>query len=154
MIDQSMEIALNKVKEFLILNPEEKNHFALGADTLVVVNGKFLGKPKNREEAKEFLSILSNRTHQVITGLALYNKLEIHQDYEITEVRFNKLSNEEIKWYLDQNEWKNVAGAYRIQGKAAAFIESIRGSYSNVVGLPISKIYGMLKANKFPLYKG
>ena len=125
----------------------------LGADTLVVMGGKVYGKPKDHEEAFEFLSALQDRTHQVITSLALYNGRS-----HVTSVRtaatkgtFAPMSKEEIEWYIDTGDWHGAAGGYRIQGMASCFISKIEGTNSCVVGLPIFELYDMLKEQGYSL---
>jgi septum formation protein len=120
--------------------------WVLGGDTLIYHQGKVIGKPSSREEADEFISSFSGSSHSVFSGLALYSgrsKSIITQANE-TVVHFKKISPEEKAWYLDSGEWQGVAGAYRIQGKAAFFIDRIEGQYHSVVGLPISDLYDIL----------
>lgn len=119
----------------------------IGADTVVVVDGKILGKPKNMCEAKEMLNLLSNKTHQVITGISLINLEENKKviDFEVSYVKFKDLSKEDIKNYLNTNEYLDKAGAYAVQGYGALLIDKIEGDYFNIVGLPISKLYDILK---------
>ena len=113
----------------------------LAADTTVVVDGEILGKPVDAAEAARMLRRLSGRTHQVLTGVCLDGACEV----ESSDVEFVPLSGEEIAWYVASGEPMDKAGAYAIQGLAARFISGIRGSYSNVVGLPIARVYAMLK---------
>jgi len=122
-------------------------NWVLGADTIVLHNDKIYGKPHNLTEAKRFLEEFSGKKHEVITGITLFNRLKnsFSTTLSCTEVKFSKLSEKEIEWYLDTNEWKNAAGAYRIQGLASFFIEETKGSYSNVVGLPIFELYCIFK---------
>jgi septum formation protein len=119
----------------------------IGADTVVVVDGKILGKPKNMCEAEEMLNLLSNKTHQVITGISLINLEENKKviDFEVSYVKFKDLSKEDIKNYLNTNEYLDKAGAYAVQGYGALLIDKIEGDYFNIVGLPISKLYDILK---------
>ncbi|MDC7225625.1 MAG: Maf family protein [Spirochaetales bacterium] len=130
----------------------------LGADTFIVYKGLFMGKPADRSDARRMLKLLADNTHTVITGLALNIACDIApRDGKPlmttavcrTEVTFAPMSDDEIEWYLDTDEWRDVAAAYRIQEKAAMFISSIQGSWSNVMGLPINTFYGMLRANNF-----
>ena len=109
----------------------------LGANTVVSLDDDIFGKPKDKEQAREMLTRLSGRTHQVSTGIAIAWHNQIWQAYETTEVDFAPLSPAEIDRYLATGEHADKAGAYGIQGRAAVFIEQIRGSYSNVVGLPL-----------------
>ncbi len=125
----------------------------LGADTFIDFDGELIGKPQNRSSAFAMLKRLSGRTHSVITGLALNipgeNEPNIATSWCRTDVTFSILENDEIEWYLDTDEWKGAAAAYRIQEKGAFFVNSITGSYSNVMGLPINTFYGMLRANNY-----
>jgi septum formation protein len=128
----------------------EKDQWILGADTFIVYKDRFIGKPENRSDAHDMLNKLSGKTHSVITGLALcIPSGEIETAVCRTEVKFSVMSSAEIEWYLEQNEWQGAAAAYRIQQKGAMFIESISGSYSNVMGLPINTFYGMLSSNNY-----
>lgn len=118
----------------------------LGADTVVVIGEEILGQPRDDEEARRMLSLLSGRWHAVLTGVALvrcgqppYALVE----HETTRVRFSEMSIDEIDWYVSTGEPKGKAGAYAIQGKGALFIEEIQGDYFNVVGLPVRLVYEM-----------
>lgn len=130
---------------------EKKESFILSADTTIVFENKILGKPRNYNEAKLFLSQFQGKIQKVITGIAIYNPKtkEIISDSEITEVEFSKMTNEEIELCLSRNEWQDAAGGYKIQGFSECFIKQIKGSYSNVVGLSISKVYDMLEKQGF-----
>ncbi|MCX7785068.1 MAG: Maf family protein [candidate division WOR-3 bacterium] len=123
---------------------ENKVHrgIIIGVDTIVTINKKILGKPKNRKDARRMLNLLSGRTHHVISGLCLLSKPDntIIIDFERTKVKFRKLTEIEIENYLKTKEPYDKAGAYGIQGKARLFVERIEGCYLNVVGLPVSKL--------------
>lgn len=112
----------------------------LAADTVVALDGSILGKPGTPEKARAMLHRLSGRTHQVLTGLALFYRGKVWQHVEVTEVTFAELTDREIDQYAATGEPLDKAGAYGIQGRAALFIPSIRGSYSNVVGLPLAPL--------------
>ncbi len=122
----------------------------LGSDTSVVINEKILGKPKNNTEAKKMLKLLSGKTHQVMTAVALVRQFKTPQQLELTtrlsvsDVTFKVLSESEIQQYVDSGECKDKAGAYGIQGKAAAFISHLSGSYSGVMGLPLYETLELL----------
>ncbi|HWP42198.1 MAG TPA: Maf family protein [Blastocatellia bacterium] len=119
----------------------------IGADTIVVVDGKLLGKPDDPADAERMLRLLSGRWHAVMTGVALYDagtKREV-VDYDKTLVRFAQLTDKEIEWYIGSGEPVDKAGGYAIQGKGAIFIEEIAGNYHNVVGLPIPLVYRLAK---------
>jgi septum formation protein len=123
----------------------EKNIPILAADTIVVLEGKIIGKPANREEAIETLSRLSGKTHQVITGVVISNNHKEVAFHEITEVSFNHLSTESIHYYVDQFKPFDKAGAYAIQEWIGVIgIKSINGDYYNVMGLPVNKVVATL----------
>ncbi|HEX8707321.1 MAG TPA: Maf family protein [Pyrinomonadaceae bacterium] len=116
----------------------------LGADTSVVVDTEILGKPRDRADARRMLRLLSGRWHDVLTGVALVRAGEPAARitaHEKTEVRFADISDAELDWYVTSDEPLDKAGAYAVQGKAALFIEEIRGDYWNVVGLPVRLVY-------------
>lgn len=117
-----------------------ENVFIIAADTVVVLDGEIIGKPKSKKDAFDILSRLSGRSHEVFTGFTLCSQSKSFTDYERTEVTFNELSDELIRAYIDTGEPMDKAGAYGIQGKGIAFIEKICGDYFNVVGLPASRV--------------
>lgn len=121
----------------------------IGADTIVVLDGKILGKPRSKEEAVQMLSTLRGRTHQVFTGVTVMDregeKVQTVTFHESTQVSFYPMSDREIEEYVRDGEPMDKAGAYGIQGKGAVFIREIRGDYNNVVGLPVAKLYQELK---------
>lgn len=121
---------------------DNEDSIVLSADTLVELDGKLLGKPKSREDAKIMIESLSGRSHNVYTGYAIFKLSEKikYVNYEKSSVKFYKLSDLEIENYLDTLEYKDKAGAYGIQGKGSLLVEEIRGDYFNIVGLPIGKI--------------
>lgn len=112
----------------------------LAADTVVALEGRILGKPGSPEKARAMLWQLSGKTHQVLTGLAVFHEGKVWQHVEVTEVTFATLTDREIDRYVATGEPLDKAGAYGIQGRAALFIPAIRGSYSNVVGLPLAPL--------------
>jgi len=118
----------------------------LGADTVVVVNREILGKPRDPADAARMLRLLSGRTHQVITGVCLLGSSE-ETCSEITQVFMNTLSEAEIQDYVSTGEPMDKAGAYAIQGRASRWISRIEGDYFNVVGLPISLVYRLLRSH-------
>ncbi len=119
----------------------------IGADTIVVQRSLVLGKPASREEAAEMLRRLSGRTHDVLTGLCVVatERGAERTAVERTRVHFRPLSEREISSYLDCSEYEDKAGAYAIQGRAAAFVDRIRGDYTNVMGLPVSRLALLLR---------
>ena len=117
----------------------------LGADTTVVVLGEALAKPADAEDAARMLRLLSGRDHDVLTGICVWHQGRRRVHVEPTRVRMARLEESEIAWYVATGEPFDKAGAYAVQGLASRFIEGIDGSYSNVVGLPISSVYELLK---------
>lgn len=116
----------------------------LAADTVVVVDTDMLGKPRDAADASRMLSRLSGRTHLVMTGVTLWAAGTRQTEVELTEVTFSPLSTPDIAWYVASGEPMDKAGAYGIQGLASRFVTRISGSYSNVVGLPVARVYRML----------
>lgn len=126
-------------------------HFwILAADTIVVLDGKIFGKPSDRSEASEMLGRLSGRVHEVITGMSLVNAAaDFRRTGSVTtRVRFKKLSHDEIEAYVRTAEPMDKAGGYGIQGIGAFLVESIEGSYTNVVGLPLCEAVDWLAEQK------
>lgn len=118
----------------------------VGSDTVVVLDGVPLGKPADAADAKRMLSALSGRTHEVVTGVALaLPDGRVLQDATVTRVRFAPLAEAEIDWYIASQEPMDKAGAYGIQGLGARFIEGIEGDYYSVMGLPVRRLYEMLR---------
>jgi nucleoside triphosphate pyrophosphatase len=117
----------------------------LGADTIVVVDEHLLEKPVDREDAARMLRLLSGRSHQVITGVCLVAPEYERTEAEITEVCFSALSDSEIAEYIQTGEPMDKAGAYAIQGLASRWVERIDGCYFNVVGLPVPRVYRMIR---------
>ena len=118
----------------------------LGADTVVVIAGEILGKPKDAADAACMLRLLSNRTHQVVTGICLLRGKQRQSAAEVTFVRFSAISDPEIDAYVATGEPLDKAGAYAIQGYAARWIPRIQGCYFNVVGLPLALVSSMIEA--------
>lgn len=123
----------------------------LGADTIVFSQNKILEKPKDQEDARRMLCLLSGSTHEVLTGIALFYQNEIQSDVVRTIVTFRSLSEEEIALYLETDEWRDKAGGYGIQGRGALLVSSIQGCYNNVVGLPLSRLGEMLRELGMPI---
>lgn len=116
----------------------------VAADTIVLVDGHVLGKPADDAEATEMLRLLSGRAHEVLTGVMVLHRDRQRGHVERTRVRMAPLNDAEIAWYVGTGEPRDKAGAYAVQGLASRFIEGIEGSYSNVVGLPVSVVYRLL----------
>lgn len=138
------ELALQKA---LAVAENLTKGLVIGADTIVVNKTRILGKPANDEEAFTMLKELSGQEHHVYTGVALVDKVSGEQEVaaEVTAVKFRVLTDGEIRAYLATGEPFDKAGAYAIQGRAAVFIEGIKGDYYNVVGLPIYRLAQLLK---------
>ena len=126
--------------------------WSLAADTLVAVDGRVLGKPGDREEARRMLESLSGRTHGVFTGLAVNRGAgdATVSAWSRTAVTFRALDPAEIASYLDAGEWRGAAGAYRVQERGAFLVEGISGEWSTVVGLPLGTLYGILTRMSYP----
>jgi septum formation protein len=122
------------------------DRWVIAADTVVYINGSILGKPKSREEAIEMLHRLSGQKHWVLTGFSVFHLGEGKSDKEAvqTAVKMKTLSPIEMEWYIQTGEPFDKAGGYAIQGIGSFMIESIRGSYTNVVGLPLCELIQML----------
>ncbi|MGE0041885.1 MAG: nucleoside triphosphate pyrophosphatase [Vicinamibacterales bacterium] len=116
----------------------------LGADTVVVLDGRILGKPADDDEARGVLAALSGRAHEVLTGVAVADGAGVRGAVARTQVWFATLSPAEVAAYVASGEHRDKAGAYGIQGRASCFVERIDGSYSNVVGLPVALVYRLL----------
>ena len=121
----------------------------IASDTAVFIDKTFLGKPKDKNQAREFLQRLSGRWHTVYTALAVIyrNQRKVKRELTLskTEVKFKKLSEKEIDWYISTGEPLDKAGAYGIQGYGAIFIEKLKGDYFTVMGLPVKELYKSLK---------
>lgn len=143
----AMDYALGKV---LHAFPLPQPGLCIGADTVVAVSGQVLAKPESFEHACDMLRQLSGVEHEVVTGIAIADSPSHHLvECEVTKVRFRQLSEDDIAAYVNTGEPMDKAGAYAIQGKAAIFVQGIQGCYSNVVGLPLTRLNAML--NKWGL---
>lgn len=127
--------------------PADSETLLIASDTLVVLDGCFLGKPRDREDALHMIRRLRGHTHVVASGLALWHKGELVTAHELTRVTFAPMSEEETLAYVDTGEPFGKAGGYAIQGKAARYITGIQGDYFNVVGLPVRRLYETLWQN-------
>ena len=146
----AMDIASQKAHAVLAQATQITNPFIISSDTIVVLDNKLYGKPKDREDARAILSELSDRTHQVITGVSFLfhdiqtNKLREHRFFDSTEVTFNEITKELMDHYIATGDSLDKAGAYGIQGPSLTFISKVNGSYSNVVGFPLDKVVSEL----------
>jgi septum formation protein len=118
----------------------------LGADTVVVVGTEILGKPQDEADAVRMLRLLAGREHEVLTGVAMLSSARTVVEVSRTRVWFTPLSSEEIATYVASGEPHDKAGGYAIQGLASRFVDRIQGNYTNVVGLPVSLVYRLLKS--------
>ena len=154
-IDESVregEDAVSYVKRLALTKAETvarriKDGLVLGADTTVLVEGEMLGQPRDDDDARRMLKLLSGKWHEVLTGVALLRADENTQplvDHETTRVRFAQMADEEIDWYVSTGEARGKAGAYGIQGSAALFVAEIAGDYFNIVGLPVRLVYELV----------
>ena len=130
-----------------LLKNKNMEAIIIAADTIVEFKGKIIGKAKNKAQAFQILKSLINRSHNLITGVAIteLNDPKVVIDYDCTIVTFLDISDNEIRNYINSEEWKGRAGAYSIRDRASLFIKEIRGSPSNVIGLPMQKIFEILK---------
>lgn len=138
------ELALRKASAVV----PDFDEYTVGADTSVVIDGKILGKPHSAENAKEMLSELSGRTHEVYTGVAVIHGGKSFVSYDVTKVKFAKLSPELIDRYVATGEPMDKAGAYGIQHFGPVLVEGIEGDYFNVMGLPLHTLFDIFK-NEF-----
>lgn len=136
----AMALAFEKANQ--VGEKYNQGEIIIGADTIVAYEGKVLGKPKDEENAKKMLKILSDKEHEVVTGISIIkanSNLKII-DYERTIVKFRKLTNKKIDNYIKTREYIDKAGSYGIQGAGGILVEKISGCYFNVVGLPLYKL--------------
>jgi len=133
---------------------EHEGAYLIAADTVVAVGRRILPKPEVAEEAEDCLRLLSGRAHRVYTGLALMTpKGGVRTRLVETRVRFKRLSGEEMAAYIAAREWQGKAGGYAIQGIAGAFVVKLVGSYTNVVGLPLTETVSLLAGERFPVHQ-
>ena len=135
-------LAIEKARAVFALDPYR---MVLGADTTVVLDGRILGKPADRADAIAMLKALSGRSHDVLTGVAIVSALGTRSGVEHTRVWFSPVTDEDISRYVDSGQPMDKAGAYGIQGLESRFIPRIEGSYTNVVGLPVTLVSSILR---------
>lgn len=137
------------VPESRLCGAEDGDLTVIGADTIVVYRGEILGKPADKSEAYDMLSLLSDRPHQVYTGVSLiirkHGKISVRTFYEKTDVTFYPIHKDDLHIYIESGDPLDKAGAYGIQGDFAIHVKEIRGDYNNVVGLPIGRLYQELQ---------
>lgn len=140
---------------FIQVNQDESlvESYVLAADTVVAVGRRIIRKPEYVEEAAAAIQLLSGRSHRVFTGICLITPENvIRQRIVETRVRFKRLSQEEMDSYLASREWRDKAGGYAIQGLAGSFVQKLVGSYTNVVGLPLTEVVNLLRGEGFPVF--
>lgn len=153
-----MNLAHDKAKEVYDLTADNGHSLCntpllvIGADTIVVYKDEILGKPKDKDDARRMISMLSGNSHDVYTGVCLYysdgktnENVKVHTFFEGTKVEFYSLSEEEIEAYISCPDPYDKAGSYGIQGDFAIYVKGIRGDYNNVVGLPLARLYHEMK---------
>ncbi|MDR1619161.1 MAG: Maf family protein [Clostridiales bacterium] len=141
-------LALKKARAVFESNP---NACVVGADTVVYIDGRVIGKPRSDEDAYGILSRLQGRTHTVFTGVAALSPKGQEVRHARTDVTFAPMTREEIVWYIATGEPRDKAGAYGIQGPGGMFVEGINGNYFNVIGMPLPLLYAMLQNAGFTL---
>lgn len=136
---------MTAAKKAGVIASEYKNDIVIGADTIVVANGRILGKPKDEADAEEMLKMLSGIEHEVITGVCIVCNEASHNFAQISKVKFYDLTDEEIRAYVASGEPMDKAGSYGIQGLGCTLVEKIEGDYFNIVGLPVAEVCRKIK---------
>lgn len=149
-VDESVDASLSPVEavceiskrkaEAVLERHRGEDCIVISADTVVVIDGRIIGKPKDETDAFNIIKSLSARTHEVYTGFTVCSEDKSKTDFEVTKVHFKELQDDDIRRYIATGEPMDKAGAYGIQQKGNLFVEYIHGDYYNVVGFPISKI--------------
>ncbi len=151
---QQQVIRLSNIKAKDIFDKTQESRVVIGSDTIVVKDGKIYGKPKNTKQAKQMIKELAsgNRTHSVFTGLTIIieaeGKIKQYKTYDEAKVTFKEISDKEIDKWINTGKAMDKAGAYAMQEEFGVFVERIEGNYNTIVGLPIHKVYDILKENK------
>ena len=158
-IDETMDLSrpafdevarVSRLKALAI--PRNADDVVIAADTIVVCEGKVLGKPRDEEDAFRILSLLSGRHHEVMTGMTVLRGEEIVTHTEVTKIHFRELHPDEIRAYIASGEPMDKAGAYGIQGGAALFADQMEGDYYNVMGLPVCRLAMILRSLGLPIW--
>ncbi len=136
---------MTAAKKAAVIASEYKNDIVIGADTIVVANGRILGKPKDEADAAEMLRMLSGIEHEVITGVCIKCDESSHFFAQTSKVKFYDLTDEEIRAYVASGEPMDKAGSYGIQGLGCTLVERIEGDYFNIVGLPVAEVCRKIK---------
>ena len=148
-IDETMDPALPVQQE--VTRVSRRKAQAIAADTIVVIDGRELGKPRSEEEALGMLRLLSGRTHEVVTVLSVCKGSQLESEAVVTKVTFRTLCEEELRAYVRTGEPMDKAGSYGIQGYGAMFVSRIEGDYFSVMGLPLCPLCRMLRAFGVPI---
>jgi len=135
---------LSRAKALEVAEDHSSDDVIIAADTIVCHDGKILGKPSDEQDAFDMLSALSGKSHEVYTGVTIIVGGRVLTEAEMTEVEFRKLSDEEIRAYINTGEPMDKAGAYGIQGRGSVLVKGINGDFFNVMGLPACRLYKML----------
>lgn len=151
LLPQELAVFHAKAKAVDISLKGSSDDVIIGADTIVVLDGKVYGKPMDIDDARSILTHLSGKNHQVITGIAVVKGDKVWTDFVVTTVKIGTLTRDEIENYLATGEPMDKAGAYGIQGMGALLVEEIKGCYNNVVGLPLRKLSDVLRKAGVPL---
>jgi len=146
--DYVVRLAKGKAEKVADENPEG---IVLGADTTVVIDGQILGKPIDMADAKRMIRMLAGNWHDVLTGVAVVKGGETRTGMQRTRVKFVEMSDAEVDFLAEEGEPLDKAGAYAVQAQAALFIEGIEGDFWNVVGLPVSLVYGLVRSKTIGL---
>jgi septum formation protein len=148
-----LRLSREKTEKASVQHPDA---WVMGADTIVLINGEVLGKPRTPEEAREMLRTLSGRVHTVYTGFTVINKSASYIISNAVEssVHFREIREDEIAWYIQSEEPYDKAGGYAVQGMGAFFIKEIHGSYTNVMGLPLCEVVDVLKSAGVIVFDG
>ena len=140
---------LGYIKAKAVFDKTEGDRIVIGSDTMVIKDGKLFGKPKDKQDAVNMLNILKNDKHQVITSIAVLvekdGRYEEHIEYDISNVFVSDMTDEEIEKWIEIGNVYDKAGAYAIQSNFGVFVDKVEGNYSTVIGLPINKVYKILK---------
>lgn len=143
--DLAEEIRKLSMRKADAILQEYPDAIVIGSDTIVVCEGKVLGKPANEKDAAEMLGMLSGNTHQVYTGLCIKSRQKTYSTCSVSEVKFVPMTDNDIREYIATGECSDKAGAYAIQGYGGRYIEEIRGDYYAIMGLPLHQVYAEMK---------
>ncbi len=157
--DMTQKMCMTKLCETLSVQKAQEvfektsgDRVVIGSDCMVALKNKRLGKPHNKDDAEKMLKLLSSRWHKVYTGLCVIieknGQTKKYLTHDVSKVKFKKLSQQDIDWYLSFDEYKDKAGSYAVQGISNVFVKKIHGNLSTIIGLPAHKLYEILKNEK------